>query len=294
MQVFFQQIVNAISLGALYALTAIGYSMVYGVLELINFTHGSVYMVSAFLFYIYVSLFGIPMILAFPIAVFSGGFLGVMIDRLFLRPLRVCGQPKINSLICTIGVSIILQNIMFLAMGSETRLYPTWFESQYFSLFGTNITYIQVVILVISAALMILLSIFIKKSRLGMAMRATAQNSGAAELMGISVDWVIAFTFFLGSVLAALSGILASMSFRSVDISIGVSVGMKTFAATILGGIGNLTGAVLGGFIIAVAEILTAGYISSNLRDMAAFVVLILILIIKPTGLLGKPVQKKV
>lgn len=289
-----QQLINGISLGGLYALAAIGYSMVYGVLELINFTHGSVYMVGAFLFYIFVSLLGMPTLIAFLLAILAGGLLGVLIEKLFFRPLRVCKQPKIYSMICSIGVSIILQNIMFLTMGSETRKYPTIFSDQYISIFGINVLYVQVIIILISAVLLIGLSLFVKKHKMGMAMRATAQNYDASELMGISVDRVISSTFFLGSALAVLSGILACTIFGSVDISIGVSIGTKMFAATILGGIGNLLGAVLGGFVIAIAEIFTAGYLSSNWRDMAAFVVLIMILIIRPSGILGKPIQKKV
>lgn len=294
MYIFVQQTINGIALGSIYALTAIGYSLVYGVLELVNFAHGTIYMIGAFLFYIFAVLCGMNWGLAFVLSVVATGVIGILYERIALRPLRLKNLPKFFSLICTIGVSIFLQNVVFLFMGSETRLYPTLFEGQYVNILGANVSFIQILIVVCSIILMLALTFFIQKSKMGMAMRATAQNREASELMGISVDNVVSLTFFLGSALAAVAGIFASMSFRSVDISIGVSTGIKTFAATVLGGIGELAGAVLGGLIIGLAEIFTAGYIGSDLRDMAAFIVLIIVLIFRPNGLLGKAVQKKV
>ena len=294
MELFIQQLINGIALGSIYALTAIGYSMVYGVLELVNFAHGSVYMIGAFLYYMLVVLGGLPWYLGFPIAVIGSGMLGVAYDSIALRPLRRAGMPKFTALISTIGISIVLQNVIFLIMGSETRLFPTFFEGKHLKLGGANILYIQILIVSVSVVCLLLLTFFIKKTKSGMAMRAIAQNSEAAGCMGIASDRIVSITFFLGSSLAALSGILSCMSFRGVDMSVGTTISIKAFAATVLGGVGNLPGAVLGSFIIAVAEILTAGYISSNIRDIAAFIILILILLFKPTGLLGKPMQKKV
>lgn len=294
MQFFIQQVVSAIALGSVYALTAIGYSMVFGVLELINFSHAAVFMVGAFLYYIFVDILGLPILLSFIPAILITGLLGVVIEKLTLRPLRLNNQPKFVSLISTIGSSIILQNIMFLIMGSETLPYPTLFKGKNISLVGVNISYMQIITVAVSAILLAALSIFIKKAKIGMAMRAAAQNYDATELMGISVDRVVSTTFFIGSAIAAVSGIFACMNFQNVDINIGTSFGLKTFAATVLGGIGNLSGAVLGSLIIAFAEVFTAAYIDTSIRDLAAFLVLVTVLLVRPNGLLGKSIQKKV
>ncbi|GHU62875.1 branched-chain amino acid ABC transporter permease [Spirochaetia bacterium] len=294
MGLFVQQLINGIALGNVYALTAIGYSMVYGVLELVNFAHGSVYMIGAFLYYIVVVLCGLPWFIGFPVSLIGSGFLGVGYNRFALRPLRRAGLPKFTALISTIGVATVFQNIIFLTMGSETRLFPTFFDGRFFTLGDATILYVHVLIVSISIFCLLLLTLFVKKTKNGMAMRAVAQNAEAAECMGIDSDKIISITFFLGSVLAALSGIFSCMSFRGIDMSIGTIISIKAFAATVLGGVGNLPGAVLGSFIISIAEILTAGYISSNMRDMSAFIILILILLFRPTGLLGRPSQKKV
>ncbi len=294
MEFLSQQLVSVVALGSVYALTAIGYSMVFGVLELINFSHASVFMVGAFLFYILTNLVGLPGWIAFILAVCLTGLLGILIEKLTLRPLRLNNQPKFASLISTIGTSIVLQNIMFLSMGSETLPYQTLYPGEYVTFSGVNISYMQIVIVVVSAVLLILLSVFIRKTKWGMAMRATAQNYDATELMGISVDGVVSMTFFIGSAIAAVSGIFVCMNYQSVDIGIGTSFGLKTFAATVLGGIGNLGGAVLGSIIIAAAEVFTAAYISTSLRDLSAFLALVIVLLVRPNGLLGKPLQKKV
>jgi branched-chain amino acid transport system permease protein len=251
-------------------------------------------MVGAFLYYIIVERLRFPWFAGFFVALLGAGFLGVGYDKFALRPLRRAGLPKFTALISTIGIATVFQNVIFLTMGSETRLFPTFFDGRYFTLGGANILYIQLLIVSISVICLLLLTLFLKKTRGGMAMRAVAQNSEAAECMGIDSDRVIATTFFLGSALAALSGILSCMSFRGIDMSIGTIISIKAFAATVLGGVGNLPGAVLGSFIISIAEILTAGYISSNIRDMSAFIMLIAILLFRPTGLLGRPSQKKV
>ncbi len=294
MQLFFQYLVSGIALGSLYALVAIGYSLVYGVLELINMTHGTIYMIGAFMFYIAFELWDAPVVLAVAFALLVCGILGFAVEHLTLRPLRKARMPKTAALICTIGVSTILQNVMLFLMGSQSRSYPTLFNGQFFVVNGVYISYLQVTIVIVAAVLLFALNFFIKKSRLGMAMRATSANYDAAELMGISTDFIIGLTFFIGAVLAAVSGIFGCMTFMTVNISSGVSVGMKTFAATVLGGIGEFKGAVLGGIIIGIVESLTAGYIASEVRDMAAFGALIIVLILRPSGLLGKPMQKKV
>ena len=294
MTYFLQLTINAIALGSIYALTAVGYSMVYGILELVNFAHGSVFMLGAFSYYIFAVLVGLPWYLSFLITFILIGIVGFAYDRLTLLPLRRTNQPKFTGLICTLGVSIVLQNLVFVFMGSNTRQFPTFFEGRYLSLGPFNISFIQILIVCLSVAIMVALSLFVKKAKLGVAMRAVAQNSMASEWMGINVNGVVSLTFIIGSVLAALSGILSCMSFRSLDITIGSTIAIKAFTATVLGGIGNLGGAVLGAFIVAMAESYTAGFISSDMRDLSAFVILMLVLLFRPNGLLGKAVQKKV
>ena len=294
MNYFIQLLINGLALGSIYALTAIGYSMVYSILELVNFAHGSVYMAGAFGYYILVVMLGWPWYISLAAILLFVGLLGIGYEKATLLPLRKANLPKFTGLISTMGVSIILQNVLFLSMGSTTHLYPSFFEGEFFTVGPFTVTYIQVLIIVLSATLLIALSLFIKKTKVGIAMRAVSQNTDASEWMGINVNRIVSLTFFLGSVFAALSGILSCMSFRGVDISVGVKIAIKAFGATVIGGIGNLSGAALGAFIIAEAETLTAGYVSSDMRDLVAFVILILILTIKTDGLLGKKVQKKV
>lgn len=293
MDYFIQLLINGVALGGIYALIAIGYSMVYSILELVNFAHGSVYMTGAFGYYILVEKLGLPWYLSLFCVLILSGLFGVFYERVTILPIRKAKLPKFAGLISTMGVSIILQNTWFLTMGSETRLYPSLLVG-FFKVGPYTITYMQIVILSVTAVVLIILSLFIKKTRWGLAMRTVSQNSEAAEWMGINVNTIVSMTFFLGSMFAALSAVLSCMSFRGVDITVGVKIAIKAFAATVLGGIGNLVGAVLGGFIIAVAETLTAGYGSSDMRDLTAFIILIFILTIKPDGLLGHKVEKKV
>ena len=294
MTLFIQQIINGIALGSVYALTAIGYSMVYGVLELVNFAHGNVYMAGAFIYYILAVTLGLPWWLAFIATIIITGLFGVFYDAATLRPLRKAGLPKFTGLISSIGVSTVIYNLFFLLMGSETRLYPTFFEGQQLQLGAISVNAMYLVIVAVSAVFLLFLTLFIQKTKVGMAMRAVAQNTEAAECMGISTNSIVSITFFIGSALAAISGILSCMSYRSIDISVGTAITIKAFAATVLGGVGNLPGAVIGAFIIAIAEVLTAGYISSNIRSISSFIILILVLLFRPNGLLGKSVQKKV
>lgn len=291
---FLAYTINGLVLGSTYALTAIGYSMVYGILELVNFTHSTIYMVGAYLFYILAVLVGMPLWVAFLCTILLTGLIGVAYERITIRPLRVRKQPKFAMLICTIGTSIVLQNIFFLTMGSETRQYPTLFEGKYIQVLGFNVTIIQIVIIAATAVLLLIFLFFINKTKLGMAMRSCSQDTEATELMGISVDGVISVTFFIGSMLAAVAGIMGCMSYRSVDISIGNAIGTKTFASTVLGGIGVLYGGVIGGLLIGLTEVYTAAYIGSNFRNIPAFVILILVLFLKPNGLFGHKQIKKV
>jgi branched-chain amino acid transport system permease protein len=252
------------------------------------------YMIGAYLFYIANVLWKLNLFVSLALSMLITGILGLAVERFALRPLRVKGLPKFTALICTIGVSTMLQNAMLFIMGSQSRSYPTLFPGKYVVVAGAYITYLQILIVIIAIVLLALLNTFIKKSKIGTAMRATAANYEAAELMGISTNMIVGLTFFIGSAFAAISGVMGCMIFMSVNIASGVSIGMKTFAATVLGGIGEFKGAVLGGLVIGIVESMTAGYIGSEVRDMAAFVALIVILVIRPSGLLGKPLAKKV
>lgn len=294
MSSFLAYTVNGLVLGSTYALTAIGYSMVYGILELVNFTHSTIYMVGAYLFYILVSIAKLPLWLGFLLSVVLTGLIGVSYEWLTLRPLRERKQPKFAMLICTIGTSIVLQNTFFLLMGSETRQFPTIFEGKSIEIMGFNITMAQVFIIISTVVLLIAFTLFINKTRIGMAMRSCSQDTEAAELMGINVNHVVSFTFFLGSALAAVAGVMGCMSYRSVDVSVGAVIGTKTFASTVLGGIGVFYGGVVGGLIIGLTEVYTAAYIGSNYRNIPAFIILILVLFLRPTGLFGAKQVKKV
>ena len=291
---FLAYTINGLVLGSTYALTAIGYSMVYGILELVNFTHSTIYMVGAYIFYILVTDLHMSLPLAFIAATIFTGLVGIIYERITLQPLRARKQPKFAMLICTIGTSIVLQNIFFLTQGSETKQFPTLFEGKYVQLFSFNVTVVQILIVGMTALLLILLMLFINRTKIGMAMRSCSQDTEAAELMGVSVDSIVSLTFFIGSALAAVSGILGCMSYRSVDISVGAAIGTKTFTATVLGGIGNLFGGVIGGLIIGLLDVYTAAYIGSNYRNIPAFVVLLLVLFLRPNGLFGKKQQNKV
>lgn len=294
MSSFLAYTVNGLVLGSTYALTAIGYSMVYGILELVNFTHSTIYMVGAYLFYILVSIAKLPLWLGFLLSVVLTGLIGVSYEWLTLRPLRERKQPKFAMLICTIGTSIVLQNTFFLLMGSETRQFPTIFEGKSIEIMGFNITMAQVFIIISTVVLLIAFTLFINKTCIGMAMRSCSQDTEAAELMGINVNHVVSFTFFLGSALAAVAGVMGCMSYRSVDVSVGAAIGTKTFASTVLGGIGVFYGGVVGGLIIGLTEVYTAAYIGSNYRNIPAFIILILVLFLRPTGLFGAKQVKKV
>lgn len=294
MNSFLAYTINGLVLGSTYALTAIGYSMVYGILELVNFTHSTVYMVGAYLFYILVAEFSFPLILAFITSTVLTGVIGIIYEKITLQPLRARNQPKFAMLICTIGTSIVLQNIFFLTQGSETKQFPTMFEGKSIEIFGFNVTIVQIMIVIVTAVLLLVLMLFINKTKIGMAMRSCSQDTMATELMGISVDKIVSFTFFIGSALAAVSGILGCMSYRSIDISVGAAIGTKTFTATVLGGIGSLYGGVIGGFIIGLLDVYTAAYIGSNYRNIPAFIVLLLVLFLRPNGLFGKKIQNKV
>ena len=291
-----QQLINGLTLGLVYALIAVGYTMVYGVIELINFAHGEVYMLGAFFCVTFISAFGIPLFPAIVLAMACCAALGMLIDRIAYKPLRKA--PRLAALITAIGVSIFLQNLAMIIWGSRPmpfvrKAVPAIFDEVAFSFSDVSISWMQVFIYVVTMTMMIALSLIINKTRIGTAMRALAQNQTSAALMGINVDRVISFTFALGSSLGAVAGIMVAMYYNSMSAMMGYNAGVKAFAAAVLGGIGSVPGAMLGGIVLGIAETLGAGYISSEYRDGLGYAVMILVIIIRPSGLLGKAVGQK-
>jgi len=299
LQAFLQQLINGISLGSIYALVALGYTMVYGVLRLINFAHGDIYMLGAFAGY-YASRFlhgraGNGFLETSAVLLFSMvacALVGMLIERLAYRPVRKAS--KLTSLIIAIGVSLFLENLGQLVFGADPKFFPQIIPEKMIALGGLALTNQQVIVLVVALLLMAGLSGFIYYTKWGTAMRATSYNLDAAKLMGINTNVVISLTFALGSALAAAGGILVSLNQPGIDPLMGVMTGLKAFVAAVLGGIGNIVGALLGGLILGLAETLVAGYGSSTYRDAIAFLILIAILLFKPEGILGKGQVEKV
>jgi branched-chain amino acid transport system permease protein len=290
----FQQLINGLTLGSTYALTAVGYSMVFGILQLVNFAHGSVYMVGAFLTLIFFTALKLNFFVSFLLSIILTGVLGIVLDKVALYPLRKRNAPKVTALISTIGVSIFLQNLVMIVWGSETKNFPLVINLGAVEVLGTKISILQILIFSICLVIMAGLNIMIQKTKIGKAMRATEQNPEAAKLMGIDVNLVIMITFFIGSALASVAGTMVGMYYQTIDPYIGYMAGLKAFAAAVLGGIGVLPGAIVGGLLIGVIETLAAGYINAGYRDAIAFAVLVIMLIVKPAGLLGKKAVKKV
>ena len=303
MDIFAQQLVNGLVLGSVYALVALGYTLVYGILELINFAHGETTMMGAMISLAVIGgLFGVAPDLPGVVIVLTGllvaipacMLLGYTIERVAYRPLR--HAPRLAPLITAIGISIVLQNVAMLIWGKQYIAFPTALLPQgRHNLGGASITDVQIVILILTVAIMAGLVTLVNRTRLGRAMRATAQAPAVAQLMGVNVNAVISATFIIGSALAAIAGVMVSANYGQAHYYMGFLLGLKAFSAAVLGGIGNLTGAMLGGILLGVIEALGAGYIGdltggflgSNYQDIFAFMVLILVLTLKPSGLLG-------
>ena len=293
---FLQQLLNGLSLGAIYALIALGYTMVYGVLRFINFAHSDVFMVGAFVGY-YVgrlvpegTLWGGLIVLAAAMIVCA--VLGMTIERLVYRPLR--GSATLNVLITAIGVSLLLEYSGQLVFGAAPRTFPVIFPSVNFHLGELSISSNQVVVIVVALILVVALQFIIFKTKIGTAMRAVSLNPKAAQLVGVNIDVVISFTFCLGSALAGAGGILYALNYPSIDPLMGVMPGLKAFVAAILGGIGNIPGAALGGLLLGTVETFIGGSQWSTYKDAIAFAILIVILLFRPAGLLGKFTVEKV
>jgi len=295
---FLQQLINGLSLGSIYALIALGYTMVYGILKLINFAHGEVFMVGAYTGYYAAGSLGVatfearhqsfPLYLALLVliaAMAAAALLGVAIEFLAYRPVR--SAPRLTPLITAIGVSLFLQNAGMLLFSPNPQRYPAILSEVRFEVFGVIVTNIKLTIFAVALCLMLGLHLFVQKTWTGRAMRALSFNIDAAKLMGIDTNRVIRSTFAIGSALAAAGGILFGLDQITINPLMGVLTGLKAFVAAVLGGIGSIPGAVVGGLLIGLAEQLTAGYLSPEYRDAITFVILILILLLKPEGLLG-------
>jgi branched-chain amino acid transport system permease protein len=294
---FLQQLLNGISLGAIFALIALGYTMVYGVLRFINFAHSEVFMIGAFVGYYAGRL--VPEhtlwggFVALALAMVACAVLGVLIERFAYRPLR--GAPTLNVLITAIGVSLLLQNLGQYFFGATPRAYPELFPARSFIVGGVYVSSNQLVVIGVTLALLFLLRYIVMRTKIGTAMRAVSLNPRAAALVGINNDAIIAFTFALGSALAAAGGILYALNYPSIDPLMGVLPGLKAFVAAVLGGIGNIPGAALGGLLLGVVETFVNGSADwSSYKDAIAFALLIIILIFRPAGLLGRYTKEKV
>ncbi|ALM82594.1 high-affinity branched-chain amino acid ABC transporter permease LivH [Bordetella sp. N] len=299
-----QQFFNGLSLGAIYALIAIGYTMVYGIIGMINFAHGEIYMIGAYVGLVTLTAIGtqsgMPVYLVVAamlvVAMAVTGAYGFAVERVAYRPLR--GSPRLVALISAIGMSIFLQNWMALGQGARDMAVPNIISGalQFHmgSDFGVTIPYSRVMIIVVTVVLMIALSLYIRHSRLGRASRACSQDMHMANLLGIDTNRVISFTFVLGAMLAAVGGVLVAVTIGKLNPFIGFIVGIKAFTAAVLGGIGSIPGAMLGGVLLGLVETFAAAYLSSQYKDIVAFLLLVLILLFRPTGLLGKPEVEKV
>ena len=305
MSFFFQELVNGITTGALYSLVALGFSMVYGVLKLLNFAHGDLYMIGAYIGFFVIQWFGgaahvsipVPLLLAIMFLLAAGvtGGLGVAIERFAYRPLR--DAPRIAPLITAIGISFFLENAVLLLFGAQYRIYNT---PEFISLSSgirigsVTIDTVQIMVVVLSVALMAGLQLLVNRTKWGKQVRAVAADREAAEMLGINVNFTISMTFFLGSALAGVAGVMGGLLFNQVTNTIGFIVGLKAFTAAVVGGIGSLPGAMLGGLLIGLAESFTIGYISSTYSNLLVFALLIIVMLVRPSGLLGQAQLQKV
>lgn len=291
---FIQQLFNGFTVGGIYALIALGYTMVYGILKIVNFAHGDVFMVGSFLGMLFVQSAGLPIYIAYPVAMIVTAAVGIIIERVCYRPIRVNGADALAILIAALGVSIFLENFAQLVWGTETHAYVQEIQKVTYKVCGITLSNIQIGVIILCVGLMIALYFVVNKTKIGVAMRATSQSIKSAQLMGINTELVIAATFGVGSALACVAGVLVGTYYDAVYPLVGYSYGLKAFAAAILGGIGSIPGAMLGGFLIGIVETLGAGYISAGYKDAFAFGILILVLIFRPSGLLGKKHVDKV
>lgn len=289
---FLSYLISGLGLGSVYAIIALGYTMVYGIAKMLNFAHGDIIMIGAYVAFFALSRFQLPLFVSIILSVVVCTILGVVIERLAYKPLRQASS--LSVLITAIGVSYFLQNAAQLLWTSNTKVFPSIVSNAYLKIGDLSISYLTIITIAVCIAIMIVLTLFISKTKTGMAMRACSEDKGAAMLMGINVNTTISITFAIGSGLAAIASILLCATYPSVYPTLGSMPGIKAFTAAVFGGIGSIPGAFLGGLMLGVIETLTKAYISTQLSDAIVFAVLIVVLLIKPTGLLGKKISEKV
>lgn len=289
-----QQLINGISLGSIYGLVALGYTMVYGIINLINFAHGDILMVGAYIGFALTSIFDFPFLPALLISMLVCGLLGIIIEKVAYKPLR--GGSRISALITAIAVSLFLQYGMMYFVGPESRTYKDVLPGTQVKVFGTGavIDIKSLYIIAITVSLMLLLQFITKKTKVGKSMRALSEDRDAAELMGINVSRTISYTFFMGSALAGAAGVLVGVYYSTINPLMGATPGLKAFVSAVIGGIGIIPGAVFGGFFLGMVETLVSSLGGSLFKDAVAFLILILVLLIKPTGLMGYKNNEKV
>lgn len=285
---FLQQIVNGLTLGSAYAVIAIGYTLVFGVLNIVNMAHGGIFMMGAFIGLLLVTDMGFGLFPALLGAMAGGAILGYGLEVFALRPLRRKKVSHLAPLISTIGVSIFLESAALLIWGPQTRSFPVSYSGHLMDFGLFKISWIQIISLGTSVVLMILLTLLLNRTKIGKAIRATAENTETANLLGIHTDWIITFTVMLASALGAAAGVLIGLSFNAIEPTMGTTMGFKGLAVLIMGGLGNIEGAMAGGFILGIAEVLSVAYGASSYRDAVAFGLIILILFLKPEGLFSK------
>lgn len=298
MDIFFQQLVNGLTIGSMFALIALGYTMVYGVMKLINFAHGDLVAASAFVgLMIYTHVLGGSMTLISVICIFMLtaliiALLGVLLERVAYRPLREA--PRLSAVVSALGASMVIQNGIMLIWGPQMRIFPELIPQVYWDVGGVVISLIQVIIMLLSMILMVSLYFFIEKTKIGTAIRASSIDQDAARLMGINVDNIIVTIFVIGTSLGAVGGLFIGLYYRGITFNMGWQYGLYAFIAAILGGIGNIPGAMIGGMLLGLFNAFIAGYVSSTWADAFTFIMLIVILIVRPTGILGERVAEKV
>ena len=291
---FIQQLINGLSLGSIYALIALGYTMVYGIINLINFAHGEIYMVGAYIGFALTTFLNLGFIPSLLISMVGCSILGMIVEKVAYKPIR--NSTRISALITAISVSLFLQYTMMYFVSPQTRTFPEVLKRKSINLLDGKIILDQksIYIVTITVLLMLLLQYIVQKTKLGKAMRAVAQDKEAAELMGVDVNKIISYTFAIGSALAGAAGVLVGVYYNTINPLMGVTPGLKAFVAAVLGGIGIIPGAVFGGFFLGMTETIVSAYGGSIFKDAVAFGILILVLLIKPNGLLGKTIKEKV
>ncbi|QEA59440.1 branched-chain amino acid ABC transporter permease [Leuconostoc koreense] len=292
MTTFIQQLINGLMLGSVYALLALGYTMVYGIIKLINFAHGDIYMLGAYFGYFFIKVLHLNFFIALILAMVVSAVIGVVIEYIAYRPLR--HSPRIAVLISALGISFFLENGMTYLYGSDQRSFPQAIKTVQYQFCGIQISNIQLIIAVTSIVLMLLLTYIVKNTKMGRAMRAVSADPDAASLMGININHTISFTFAIGSALAAAGGVLIGLYYNSIDPLMGMTPGLKAFVAAVLGGIGIIPGAAVGGWLIGILETMVQATPFSDYKDAIVYAMLIVILLIKPTGILGKNKREKV